>query len=190
MATKNKIDVGLSGSSGSGSFAGTTSPVFTTPTLGAATATTVVFSPTTGGIIGTTTNDNANAGNVGQSITSVIAAASGVSLTNNIAANVTSISLTAGDWDVTGNIGFPGNGATSIGQTRVWSSITSATSPDLSLYNGESVTVTSPAASIGHSIPSIRYSLSGTTTVYLSCLVEFSGGTQVACGGIYARRAR
>lgn len=41
MSTINQVGVGLSGSSGSGSFAGTTSPSFTTPSLGVATATTV-----------------------------------------------------------------------------------------------------------------------------------------------------
>ena len=34
MATKNMVDVGLSGTSGTGSFAGTTSPTFTTPNIG------------------------------------------------------------------------------------------------------------------------------------------------------------
>ncbi len=34
MATQNQVGVGLSGSSGTGSFAGTTSPSFTTPALG------------------------------------------------------------------------------------------------------------------------------------------------------------
>ncbi len=39
MATNNSVNVGLSGASGTGSFAGTTSPTFVTPTLGVATAT-------------------------------------------------------------------------------------------------------------------------------------------------------
>lgn len=34
MATRNQVDVGLSGASGTGSFAGTTSPTFVTPALG------------------------------------------------------------------------------------------------------------------------------------------------------------
>ncbi len=46
MATTNQVNVGLSGSSGSGSFAGTTSPVFVTPTLGAALATSIRLSAT------------------------------------------------------------------------------------------------------------------------------------------------
>ena len=41
MATNNAVNVGLSGASGTGNFAGTTSPVFTTPTLGVASATSI-----------------------------------------------------------------------------------------------------------------------------------------------------
>jgi hypothetical protein len=41
MATINQVGVGLSGASGTGNFAGTTSPSFTTPTLGVASATTI-----------------------------------------------------------------------------------------------------------------------------------------------------
>jgi len=41
MATVNSVNVGLSGSSGSGSFAGTTSPAFTTPDVGVCTATSI-----------------------------------------------------------------------------------------------------------------------------------------------------
>ena len=52
MATNNAVNVGLSGSSGTGSFAGSTSPSFTTPTLGVASATTInkvtITAPATG----------------------------------------------------------------------------------------------------------------------------------------------
>src|SRR6185312_7050733 len=50
--------VTISANTGTGSNVLATSPTLVTPTLGAATATTVAFSPTTGGIIGTATNDN------------------------------------------------------------------------------------------------------------------------------------
>ena len=41
MATNNALNVGLSGASGTGNFAGTTSPSFTTPSLGVADATSI-----------------------------------------------------------------------------------------------------------------------------------------------------
>lgn len=43
MATNNAVNTSLSGQSGTGSFAGTTSPTFVTPTLGAALATSINF---------------------------------------------------------------------------------------------------------------------------------------------------
>jgi len=51
----------------------------------------------TTGIVGTTTNNNAQAGSVGEYIESVIASGSSVSLTTSVMVNMTSISLTAGD---------------------------------------------------------------------------------------------
>ena len=47
MATINAVGVGLTGASGTGSFAGTTSPTFVTPTLGVATATSINFGGST-----------------------------------------------------------------------------------------------------------------------------------------------
>lgn len=41
MATNNAVNTSLSGQTGTGSFAGSTSPSFTTPTLGVASATTI-----------------------------------------------------------------------------------------------------------------------------------------------------
>ncbi len=46
MTTKNQIDLGLSGSSGTGSFVGTNSPTLVTPTLGVASATSINFGGT------------------------------------------------------------------------------------------------------------------------------------------------
>lgn len=43
MATNNQVNVGLSGSTGSGNFVGSTSPTLVTPTLGVANATSINF---------------------------------------------------------------------------------------------------------------------------------------------------
>src|SRR5260221_11377663 len=56
--------------------------------------------------VGSTTNDSAVAGNIGEIVTATLATGSAVVLTTNTTANVTSISLTAGDWDVTGTVVF------------------------------------------------------------------------------------
>jgi hypothetical protein len=58
--------------------------------------------PAVGQIPGTATNDDAAAGKLGEIISSNIVVGSAVSLTTNTPANITSLSLTAGDWDVWG----------------------------------------------------------------------------------------
>jgi len=185
MSTNNAVNTSLSGQTGTGNFVGANSPALITPTLGAATATSLTFSPTTGGIVGTTTNDNATAGDVGQFVSSVIASASPVSLTTATAKDMTSISLTAGDWDVWGNIYYIIGGACTaiVG----WISSTSATEPDVSLLTlYEAAAVTSQ----GFCVPGLRFSLSGTTSIYISAQANFSTSTVTVCGGIYARRRR
>jgi hypothetical protein len=166
--------------------AGVTNLNLITPTIGAATATSLAFSPTTGGIIGTATNDNAGAGKVGEFISSTIASGSSVSLTTSVAANVTSVGLTAGDWDLFGNVTWTITGTTSGGYA--WISSTSATTPDGSLSSGLGI-VTPPGAT-GITVPYKRFSLASTTTIFLSTVFVFSSGAVAACGGIYARRVR
>ncbi len=162
-------------------------------TLPAFTTSSITFSPTTGGIVGTTTNDSAAAGKVGEIISSVIASASGVSNTSNTARDVTSISLTAGDWDVWGNVTFNGNAATAVQALIGWISSTSATLPDTSI-SASKITPAAPVlfsiAPDGFCVPSLRLSLSGTTTIYLSSYAFFSVSTCTSYGGIYARRVR
>lgn len=146
----------------------------------------VTFSPTTGGIVGTTTNDNAVAGKVGELISSVIAIGSALSLTTATNLDVTSISLTAGDWTVWGNVNFN----FSVGGQSIfcWANTTSVTAPDTSLITG--LRIAFSGGSSGVNIPTRRFSLSATTTLYLTAQAGFSSGTATACGGIYARRAR
>lgn len=182
MAVINDVGNALTGSTGTGAFVGNTSPTVTTPVI----ATSLSFSPTTGGIVGTPTNNNAAAGVVGEYVTSQILSTSSVPFTTNTARNITSISLTAGDWDVFGNVSF----GPSVGcQTAFcWVSVTSATAPDGSLFAGMSATMTAPA--IGLTTPYVRISISSTTTVFLSAQAGFVSGTVAGSGGIFARRVR
>ena len=135
--------------------------------------------------MGTTTNDNAAAGIVGQSISSTVLSASGVSMSTGTPVNCTSISLTAGDWDVYGNASFLTTTAT---QVSCWASLTSATLPDLSLY--VQLSTATALASPGLSIPYLRVSIAGTTTVYLSGSATFASSTCTISGSIFARRIR
>jgi len=162
---------------------------FTAPMV----AESIEFDPSTGGIIGTTTNNNAGAGYVGEIVSSVIAAGAPISLTSTTAANVTSISLTAGDWDVWGEVRITGT-ATSLAGARGAVNTTSATLPATGVASRESAEVAAGApASVGGRVLSIsnaRISIASTTTVYLIAQAGFSGGTAVAQGTIVARRAR
>lgn len=146
------------------------------------------FTSTTG-IIGATTNNNAAAGSVGEFISSVIPNASAVALTTSVIANITSISLTAGDWDVYANV-FLSSSAQTMQLAYAWTSTVSATIPDASLIGNIQTNGVSLLAAVGPGIPTLRYSLSTTTTVYLSVDIVFTGGTGSGSGGIYARRIR
>ncbi len=139
-------------------------------------------------IVGVTNASNAAAGSVGEIISSVIANASSVTMTSNSSTNLTTISLTAGDWDVWGNINFKTVGSSPT-QLSVWISTTSATLPDTSLYNALSLS-SGISVNTGIQAPYVRINVSTTTTVYLSGLLTNSSGNGSANGGIYARRAR
>lgn len=189
MTTNNDVNVGLSGSTGSGNFAGSTSPVFVTPTLGAATATTIAFSPTTGGIIGTTAADNASAGDGGEFISSQITPGSPVSISNNTPKNLTSIVLTAGDWDVYANVTFLQAATTTATIIIAGINTTSATLPDSSLYSILHLTF-GTATTQGIVAPYQRINVNTNTTTYIVAQCTFAVSTMTICGGIYARRAR
>lgn len=182
------INLGLGTPTGTGNVVLQTSPTLVTPTLGAASATSLSFSSTSG-IIGTTTNDSAAAGSVGEFISSVVAVASATALVTATAKDVTSIALSTGDWDVWGNVGFnySASGQSSFG----WTSATSATAPDGSLYAAIRTGLGSTQASgIGFAVPMRRYSLAAPAVIYLSVSAVFASGTASSYGGIYARRRR
>lgn len=177
---------------GSGQLVFATSPTLVTPVLGAASATSVSFSSTSG-VIGTTTNNNAAAGSVGEIIESTVLVGAPVSLTNNTAANVTSISLTAGDWNVWGTACFTAGAGTTIAVLAGWTSSASATFPTFAanpslIYLGSTFVGNGSSEAIPVSMQ--RISVAGTTTVYLSVYATFAVGTLGGFGYIGARRAR
>lgn len=209
---------GTTTSTGSGSVVLSTSPSLTTPTIGAATATTInkvtITAPATGSTLtiadGTTltettstsigrgqyqatdTNDNATAGNIGEFVQSEIAIGSAVALTSGTTANITSISLTAGDWDVWGMVSLNPAGTTTVSAFGGGVSTTSATfptSPNGGAMNFINATLTTGSAQ-HMPIGTRRLSLSGTTTVFLVELCTFGTSTASGYGGIYARRVR
>lgn len=185
----------LTDETGSGAAVFANTPTLVTPVLGAASATSLSFSSTSG-IIGTTTNNNAAALSVGELVSSNLLVASQVSLTNNTAANVTTISLTPGDWDVWGSVWLNPNAATLTTTIFVGISTTSATIATTPADGTASVQFfprSSAVAGDNWLIPiyPCRLSLSaGTTTVYLIASIGFSVNVLGAYGGLYARRRR
>lgn len=145
----------------------------------------------TGGAMlqGTATNNNATISFVGEFISSVILSGSAVTATSGAATNLTSISLTAGDWDVWGNIVWPTLGVTPTALIA-WISTTSATLPDPALRPGLIMTTATFSTNCGVVCVPVRISIASTTTVYISGFLGNVSGNGTQCGGIYARRRR
>lgn len=153
----------------------------------------------TGGVAiqGTNTNDSPPAGWVGEIISSSVAPSSPVPLTSGIIANVASIQLSPGDWDVNCLFGF--NGATStqvkyiicsVSQTSATLDTTAGHRNDIYYSNTASVTIFGVGNTPACTIPPIQYLVNATTTVYAVALSEFATSTMSSFGYIQARRSR
>jgi hypothetical protein len=127
------------------------------------------------------------AGFIGEQIRSAVASGAAITLTTIIAANVTSINLTAGVWDVTGGVEFL---AAAITGTSFQASIntTSATVGT----DGDNLFATAypPTANSSNCVivPPYRITLTTTTTVFLVVVAVFTVGTLKAYGRISATR--
>jgi hypothetical protein len=143
------------------------------------------------GIVGTTTNNDAQAGSVGEYLT---ANATSVSVTTATPTNITSVSLTAGDWDVWGSIQFVPAGTTTVTQIQSAINTTSATLPasNAAAGGGWASLNASLSTGIGQQQPTgtRRISIASTTTVYLVGQSTFGVSTMTANGVIAARRVR
>lgn len=227
--------------SGTGGPAGTTSPAFVTPTLGAATATTInkltltapasaatltiangktatisntlTFTGTdsssiafgTGGTIGPvgyavagqipgdTSGASASSPNVGQLISSNIPLGSAVAATTATAINITSITITPGDWDCWGNV------ASSLAGTTVptlfvgaisTGSATLPTAPNSGSYFQISGVTFAAGSNELFPVGRIRIATSGTVIVYLVGRLDFTTSTASLYGYLGCSRAR
>ena len=161
-------------------------------TLPAFTTSSITFSPTTGGIVGTTTNDNAAAGKTGEYISAGVLVGSAVALTTGVSKTVTNISLTAGDWDVSGSVISNPAGTTTSTSLAMGISIVNNTFGTLGAENNFALISSTTGAAVAQALSngSMRLSLSGTTTVYLIASSQFAVSTMGAYGFIGARRVR
>jgi hypothetical protein len=173
-----------------GGFTGSLSGAVSANTI---TASGAITPSQTAGIVGTTTNNNANAGSVGEYISSSIPSGSAVSLTSNSPVNITSITLTAGDWLVCGTVDYLVGGTTVVTQFTGWISATSATLPGGPNGGAYFSVVPLSTAGIGNqsfSVGCIRELLASSATIFLSTQVSFSTSTASAYGFVGASRRR
>lgn len=140
-------------------------------------------------ISGVTDGSNAGAGVIGQFMSSLVAIGSAVSLSTTVASNITSLTLTAGDWDVSGSVNYTYSAAT-ISQKTAGISGASATLPSDGSESYSGAVVTLSTSSDGISIPKIRSSSASPVTVYLVGRATFSAGTVAGFGSLFARRVR
>lgn len=153
---------------GSGAIALSTSPTITTPN-----------------IVGVSNGGNASTGSVGEYQT---ATTSGTNSPTATVINATSVSLAAGDWDVSGTVAYTSSASGTITYNEVGISTTSATMGGLGTFNQAGFT--NGGTALNSSSPVVRISVSSTTTVYLVSGVIFGSGTVSANGMIRARRVR
>ena len=149
-------------------------------------------------IAGTTTNDNAIAGDVGEYFQFTIPVGSAVALTTATPANLTSISLGAGDWDIDFTIDFLPVATTSVTQYNASVSVVSATLatqpggaglfPEALYVVNQAAAV--PAGVVGVTGPTVRASFAATTTIYLVGQMAFTVSTASMYGTLRVRRVR
>lgn len=165
------------------------SPVFTgtpsAPTAPTATATTQVA--TTGFVrAGVSDGSNAAAGQVGEFMSSIV---SGVGLASALLSNITSLTLPAGDWEARGGLNLTTIGSGTVNNLQVWVNNVSATTPPLGSVGHMSLVVPSVQAGTQLQSGARRFSLSASTTIYLSAYQQGGSSLDVAAE-ITARRIR
>lgn len=132
---------------------------------------------------GVTDASSAAAGTIGETLT--VTGSSTISLTTATITNMASVTLTAGDWIVEGNVAH----ASTAGTTSVTAGFNTTTSAIDAVPNRLQLV----AAYTGTNcmpVPSKRVNVAASTTIYLNMAVGFSSGTCTGQGYITARRIR
>lgn len=140
-------------------------------------------------IRGTATNNNATAGFVGETVSSAVSGTNYPASGNY--GDLTSISLTAGDWLI-GGVSSPSTAGSATTTLELGISTTTGNSgTGLSAGDNDVLTLSLPAATaVPLCVASYRLSLSGSSTVYLKYRAVYSGTTPSAAGRISAVRIR
>ena len=153
------------------------------------TAFTVYATAAVGQLPGTATNDNPTAGNIGEILTGSLSSGTPTALSNATPRDITSVSLTPGDWEVDGQVDYVTNAATTS-DFQSGSFTTSATFGPQDTSTNMPLILTAVSDTYGQIIPRIRYSVAVNTVVFLVAQATFSVGTITAYGTIRAHRIR
>lgn len=143
------------------------------------------------GLAGTGAADNADAGVVGEYVVSTNTTLT--AMTAAVGQDVTSISLTPGDWDVSGTMGFTPSATTTITNLKGSITATSATyndNPTTSISDYYAAIVSGISTTFYKPMPKVRVSIASTTTIYLVGLAVFGISNLYVTGSIRARRVR
>lgn len=136
-------------------------------------------------ITGVATNSNAAAGDIGEFVESAVTS---ITINSASAGNMTSISLTAGDWDVSAtfqNSNIGANSYYSIGISTTSATFAGARNAKETLYQSVNISISVTSACI----PRNRLSLAATTTVYF--VAQMGVANNANCDGyMTARRVR
>jgi hypothetical protein len=143
----------------------------------------------TTGVVGVTDGSNAGAGYVGEYIGNSLQSGSAVSVTSDNNTSIVSVSLTAGDWDVSGCVAFRPAGGANVTFYKAGTNSGSTSFGGLGTFFEISGAATATVDQY-FPIPTIRWSLSGATTIYLVVRTNFTVGTMTAFGLLGARRVR
>ena len=125
----------------------------------------------------------------GDYVTASLASGSPASLSNGTVANLCSISLPPGDWDVSGIVAFNLTGAT----TSNFLGGSSTSSTGFATANANFLqpwALGTATTNLFTPIPTTRFQLTTATTVYLNVRAAFVSGTITSFGLINARRFR
>jgi hypothetical protein len=109
---------------------------------------------------------------------------------NNVNTDITSITLTPGDWDVQGAVYFLASSSAGSDELRAWVNTVSVTQPSGNTGGLAIMSTTSAGLTNMLAIPPIRASGATGATVFLSCWTQYGTGSMNVQGYVRARRMR
>jgi hypothetical protein len=139
---------------------------------------------------GTTDGTSAGVGNVGEIFLAGIPGGGAIPLTSGVSANVTSIALGPGDWEVSGIVTLKYTSATQSADGQAGLNVLSATLPGDNVRGFDNTRHTATTSNASITFPLFNFISASPQTAYLIAQASFSAGSCAAFGNIQARRVR